>query len=220
MSSINKSIASLGNAVLTGVLTPTTAQHFVYQQIEKWTGQINAVASQASIISMRVVPIGDKARRDYSYPQTPGDYITYNIPWNGTQAQVATDLATAVNAANPYITITTTGSGAFSIETKDGSTNKYGIQIEFGMLHLITVSKVNVAVDLTTWTGEAILIGSVTGGNINMKQTGVAPTAGVGLETVEDNPFDVVGVTNIINAQVIETAGGSPATVNYEIYMG
>lgn len=218
MSSVNKSIASLGNAVLSGQMTPATAEHFVYQQIEKWTGQINAVASQASIISMRVVPIGDKARRDYSYPQTPGDYTTYNIPWNGTQAQVASDLATAVNAANPYITVTATSGGAFTIETKDGSTNYYGLQIEFGMLHLITVSKVNVAVDLTTWTGEAILQASVSGGEIALLETGVAPTAGSGLLIPDGSPFDIVGVTNIINAMVIDT--GAATTVDYQIYMG
>lgn len=208
---------SLGRAVLSAQMAVTdTAQNFIFQQIQKDLGQVNAVAPQTLSFGLRTYAKTLQASQEYGYPMQGGDFRTYNIAWNQTKAITANDLATLVNAAEDYVTLTPTSLGAFDIEAKKGSDDFYGLIIEFSNLALVSVASVNETLDLTTDNTPCILKATVSGADIRYDEH-QTPTASVGQLVVDEGVFDITGAENIINAKVIEVSGAP--VVDYNIYI-
>lgn len=214
-----------------GSLTPTTSTAFDTTQNEVWTGNVNAVASQQVSLGIRVFAPYQEAQQLYGLPGQPGDFVIFNQPWVSTQTDTAAALMAQLNAstyivnsglqlASPIelkdlITGASTGSGNFTI-----TADQPYIVIEVSLLARATCSKTLSGYDMDTDPREAIVLATVSGGDVRYLETGQAPTATDGLLVVETNPFDVIGKTNILNARLIEADGANPATVNYEIYVG
>ena len=218
MAFIQKAKASLGDAIMKGAITPTTSTAFDTTQNELWTGTITAVASQITSIGITCFT----TNQALDFPRQPGAPIIFNQAWVTTQANTAVALVAQINAAaldvdSPLyglVSAASTGGGGYTITTTDPS-----LVLQFDNLVRVTMVKNLSGFDLSTYQGNCIVVGTTTTA-INYNELGVAATAGVGILVGAGAPFDIIGNANILNFRCIEASGASPATVNYEIYVG
>lgn len=218
MAFIQKAKASLGDAIMKGVITPTTSTAFDTTQNELWTGTITAVASQITSIGITCFT----TNQALDFPRQPGAPIIFNQDWVSTQIDTCTALFSQINAASlntesplyGLISISDQGDGTFVITTTDPS-----LVLQFDNLVRVTMVKNLNGFNLSTYQGNCIVVGTTTTA-INYNELGVAAVAGVGILVGAGAPFDIIGNANILNFRCIEASGGSPATVNYEIYVG
>src|SRR3990167_1535429 len=231
MAFIDKSSASLGDAILSGSLTPTTSTAFTTTQNELWTGAVIAVASQVTALGIRVYATSLEAQQLYGLPGQPGDFVYFNQDWVTTQTNTAAALMAQINTSEyqvnsslqtataillkDLVTGASTGSGAFTV-----TADVPYVVIEFSSLARCTITKTRPGYNMATDPRTPILMGTTVGGDINYLETGVAVTTTTGILVVDENPFDIVGKANITNARIIEVNGADPATVRYEIYVG
>lgn len=231
MSFLTSSKSNLGDAIMKGNLASVSSSTpFDTTQNELWTGAVTAVASQTVQLGIRVYAPYKEAQQLYGLPQVPGDFIIFDQAWVTTQTNTAAALMAQINASTDVITTTGAPNGVTTIYLKDlvtGASTGSGaftitadqpyVVIEVAYLVNATCSLTLHGYNMATDPRNVIIVGTPQGGNISVSETGQAATTADPIVPT-NQPFDVIGKTNCLNARVIDNGG--TATVGYQIYVG
>lgn len=229
MATLIQSKANLGDAIMKGNLSDVSSSiGFTTTQNELWTGAVTAVASQQVAIGIRVYAPNLAAQQAYGLPGQPGDFVIFNQDWVSTQTDTAVALMAQINAstyqvnsnlqlASPIylkdlVTGTSTGGGAFTIEA-----DYPYVVIEIAYLAYATCTQTLKGYDMETDPRNAIIVATPQTAAISYCETGQAATTADTIVSA-NQPFDIIGKTNCLNARVIDNGG--TATVSYQIYVG
>lgn len=229
MANLTQSKANLGDAIMKGNLSSVSSSTpFDTTQLEVWTGAVTAVASQQVALGIRVYAPNSAAQQANGLPGQPGDFIIFNQDWVTTQTDTAVALMAQLNAstyqvnsdiqlASPIylkdlITGASTGSGAFTI-----TADQPYIVIEISMLAYCTCTRTLHGYDMATDPRSCIIVATPKTAAISYSETGQDATTADPIVPA-NQPFDIIGKTNCLNARVIDNGG--TATVGYQIYVG
>jgi hypothetical protein len=205
-------------AILANSINPTTSSHFYPQQMEIWYGQITSVSAEATRFVVKTTATNEAKLKHNLHDIS--NVVIFDIPWNTDQETVASDLATAINAANTdsnsplfgLISASATTGGSFNTEALVSYVN-----FEFMSSYGVTFTPGIKGYDMETDTREAVLKGTVRDNAISYLENGDPANPLNGRIVLPGGRFTIKGRENILKARMINVASAS--LVNYTIYI-
>ncbi len=208
--------AALGRCIMFAqIAADGTARNFTYQQDQALAVTVTATSGNVSF-QIRVGAKTPANQAAWDIGGLTGEYTNISVPYTTDANTTAGLIVTALDAAFPDLLVSNIGGGVLTIYTN----SNFGWEIQTKFQRGCTIQQFYESFDLETYEGEAMLIGTVTGGDIRYSEdpvTSVSPTTTNGMEVVDGNSFDIVGRLNILNAKYIEVSG--TAIIDYQIYI-